>query len=181
MPLLRGREVVGGLVVQSYHEHARYTEQDRELLAYVAQHVQTALERREAHADLERRVAERTEALRDANRVLQQQVIERQRGERLQSALFRIAELANTTESLDDFYAAVHRIVGGLLYARNFYIALLSDDGRKLDFPYSVDEIDARSPPALAGPRPDRIRAAPWPSPAGRPRTHAADDAPSTN
>ncbi|RAP58453.1 bifunctional diguanylate cyclase/phosphodiesterase [Oleiagrimonas sp. MCCC 1A03011] len=143
VPLLRGSEVVGGLVVQSYHEHARYTEQDRELLAYVAQHVQTALERREAHADLERRVAERTEALRNANRVLQQQVIERQRGERLQTALFRIAELANTTDSLDDFYAAVHRVVGGLLYSRNFYIALLSDDGRKLDFPYSVDEIDA--------------------------------------
>ena len=142
VPMLSGREVVGGLVVQSYHDHARYTEQDRELLTYVAQHVQTALERREAHADLERRVTERTTALREANRVLQQQVIERQRGERLQAALFRIAELANTTESLDDFYAAVHRVVGGLLYARNFYIALLSDDGRKLDFPYSVDEID---------------------------------------
>lgn len=142
VPLMHGREVVGCLVVQSYHEHARYTEQDRELLTYVAQHVQTALERREARVDLERRVAERTEALRDANRVLQKQVIERQRGERLQAALFRIAELANTTDSLDDFYAAVHRIIGDLLYARNFYIALLSDDGRKLDFPYSVDEID---------------------------------------
>uniref|UniRef100_UPI002620271E EAL domain-containing protein n=1 Tax=Oleiagrimonas sp. TaxID=2010330 RepID=UPI002620271E len=143
VPLLRGKEVVGALVVQSYHEHARFTEKNRELLSYVAQHVQTALERRQAHADLERRVAERTEALRDANRVLQDQVIERQHGERLQSALFRIAELANTAESLGDFYACVHKIVGELLYARNFYIAVLSDDARKLDFPYCVDESES--------------------------------------
>lgn len=142
VPLVRGGQVVGGIVVQSYSEKARFSEQDQTLLTYVAQHILTALERRRAHVELERRVAERTDALREANRVLQQQVVERQRGERLQSALFRIAELANTTESLDEFYAAVHRVVGGLLYARNFYIALLSENQDLLDFPYSVDERD---------------------------------------
>ncbi|HJU26692.1 MAG TPA: EAL domain-containing protein, partial [Rhodanobacteraceae bacterium] len=130
------------VVVQSYTESARYSERDKALLTYVAQHIQTALERRFAHAELERRVDERTEALREANRVLQQQVLERQRGERLQAALFRIAELANTTESIEEFYAAVHRVVGGLLYARNFYIALLSENRDELSFPYSVDERD---------------------------------------
>ncbi|HVX04213.1 MAG TPA: GAF domain-containing protein, partial [Rhodanobacteraceae bacterium] len=109
VPLLRGNEVVGCVVVQSYDDAHHYDEQDKALLIYVAQHVQTALERRLAHAELEHRVAERTEALREANRVLQQQVLERQRGERLQAALFRIAELASTTDSIDSFYAAVHR------------------------------------------------------------------------
>jgi diguanylate cyclase (GGDEF)-like protein len=103
------------------------------------------------HEELERRVTERTDALREANRLLQQQVLERQRGERLQAALFRIAELANSTESLDDFYAAVHRAVGGLLYARNFYIALLSDDQTYLTFPYSVDERDTKRFPRQLG------------------------------
>src|SRR5579875_857956 len=140
VPLLRGNEVVGCVVVQSYDKIHHYAEQDKALLIYVAQHIQTALERRLAHAELERRVEERTEALRDANRVLQQQVLERQRGERLQAALFRIAELASTTDSIENFYAAVHRVVGGLLYARNFYIALLSEDGSELSFPYLVDE-----------------------------------------
>jgi diguanylate cyclase (GGDEF)-like protein len=144
VPLLRGTKVVGGIVVQSYTESARYTERDQALLAYVAQHIQTALERRSVHEELERRVAERTDALREANRLLQQQVLERQRGERLQAALFRIAELANSTESLEEFYAAVHRAVGGLLYARNFYIALLSEDREHLTFPYSVDERDEK-------------------------------------
>jgi len=151
VPLLRGNKVVGGIVVQSYTEDARFDDEDRALLTYVAQHIQTALERRMAHEDLERRVAERTDALRDANRVLQQQVLERQRGERLQAALFRIAELANTTESIEDFYAAVHRVVGGLLYARNFYIALLSEDQEHLTFPYSVDERDQNRHPRKIG------------------------------
>jgi diguanylate cyclase (GGDEF)-like protein len=151
VPLLRSGKVNGGLVVQSYTESARYTERDQELLTYVAQHIQTALERRFVHEELERRVAERTDALRDANRMLQQQVLERQRGERLQAALFRIAELANSSESLEEFYAAVHRAVGGLLYARNFYIALLSEDGQQLVFPYSVDERDLKREPRKLG------------------------------
>src|SRR6185437_9684167 len=81
VPLLRGSEVVGCVVMQSYDETHHYDEQDKTLSIYVAQHIQTALERRLAHAELEHRVSERTEALRDANRVLQQQVLERQRGE----------------------------------------------------------------------------------------------------
>ncbi|MDN5923976.1 MAG: diguanylate cyclase, partial [Xanthomonadales bacterium] len=151
VPLLRGSEAVGAIVVQSYREDARYNAQDRALLVYVAQHVRTALGRRRAHAELGQRVAERTEELTQANRVLQRQVIERQRGERLQAALFRIAELANTTDSLEAFYASVHEIVSGLLYARNFFIALLSDDGRELHFPYSADEFDVERNQRLRG------------------------------
>lgn len=142
VPLMRGSQAVGGIVVQSYRPDTHYTHHDRDLLNYVAQHMQTALERREAHAELERRVADRTAALRATNRVLRQQVLQRQRGERLQSALFRIAELASAPESQQNFYAAVHRVVGGLLYARNFYIALLDESEQNITFPYSVDEID---------------------------------------
>jgi diguanylate cyclase (GGDEF)-like protein len=151
VPLVRGSDVVGGIVVQSYTESARFGEEDRALLAYVAQHILTALEHKQTLTDLERHVAERTDALREANVVLQQQVIERQRGEHLQAALFRIAELANTTESLEEFYEAVHRVVGSLLYSRNFYIALLADNDRELQFPYSVDEFDPTREPRELG------------------------------
>jgi len=151
VPLVRGSEVVGGIVVQSYTESARFGEEERVLLAYVAQHILTALEHKQTMTDLERHVAERTDALREANQVLQQQVIERQRGEHLQAALFRIAELANTTESLDEFYEAVHRVVGSLLYSRNFYIALLAGNQHELLFPYSVDEFDPLRQPRELG------------------------------
>ena len=151
VPLTSAGKVTGCVVVQSYDALHQFDEQDKSLLIFVAQHIQTALERRFAHAELEHRVGERTEALREANQVLQQQVLERQRGERLQAALFRIAELASTTDRIDDFYATVHRVVGGLLYARNFYIALLSEYGTELTFPYSVDERDVdRKPRKLA-------------------------------
>jgi diguanylate cyclase (GGDEF)-like protein len=148
---LRAGHVVGGIVVQSYRTDTHYSRNDLELLSYVAQHVQTALERREAHIELGRRVTDRTAALREANRVLRQQVLQRQRGERLQAALFRIAELANTSESLEKFYAAVHQVISGLLYARNFYIALLDEENACLTFPYSVDEVDAVRPPRAHG------------------------------
>jgi len=151
VPLMHNNKAVGGIVVQSYRPDTHYTHQDRDLLNYVAQHMQTALERREAHAELERRVADRTAALRATNRVLRQQVLQRQRGERLQSALFRIAELASAPESQQNFYAAVHRVVGGLLYARNFYIALLDESGQNITFPYSVDEIDTARVPRPIG------------------------------
>ena len=151
VPLLHGDEVVGCVVVQSYDKVHHYDEQDKTLLIYVAQHIQTALERRLAHAELERRVEERTVALSEANDVLQQEVLERQRGERLQAALFRIAELASSTDSIDEFYVAVHRVVGDLLNARNFYIALVSEDGAELSFPYRVDEHDHNPQPRKLG------------------------------
>ncbi|TPG11221.1 EAL domain-containing protein [Rhodanobacter glycinis] len=151
VPLLRGDRVVGGIVMQSYRADTHYSRHDLELLSYVAQHVQTALERREAHIELGRRVTDRTAALREANRVLRQQVLQRQRGERLQAALFRIAELANNSESLEKFYAAMHQVISGLLYARNFYIALVDEENGHLTFPYSVDDVDNLRPPRAHG------------------------------
>ncbi|MBN8923460.1 MAG: bifunctional diguanylate cyclase/phosphodiesterase [Rhodanobacter sp. 68-29] len=151
VPLFRTGQVVGCIVVQSYRANVRYTRHDLDLLSYVAQHVQTAIERHNAHVELERRVADRTTALREANRVLRQQVLQRQRGERLQASLFRIAELASTTDSLEDFYPAVHRVIGGLLYARNLYIALSDEENQQISFPYSVDEVDSDRPPRSHG------------------------------
>ena len=147
VPMRRDGHVCGAVVVQSYEHQASYSDEDRALLAYVAQHILTALDRRQAREELERRVEERTHALQEANRVLQAEIVERQRTERLQRALFRIAELSITSESLERFYAEVHDVVGELLYARNFYIALLAgENGDELEFPYSIDERDPNRP-----------------------------------
>lgn len=145
VPMVVDSEVRGAMVVQSYDRAVRYTEEDRALLGYVAQHILTALVRKQAYGELERRVEQRTRELAEANQVLTLEVQERQRGEKLQAALFSIAELASTTDSLTQFYAAVHATVGELLYARNFLIALLSGAGDELEFPYAVDERDPLS------------------------------------
>ena len=59
VPLLSGREVRGAIVVQSYVGIC-YTAEDNALLQFVARHIQTAIERKQAQEELERRVEERT-------------------------------------------------------------------------------------------------------------------------
>src|SRR5699024_5124439 len=61
VPLRRGHDTIGALVVFSQQRDAGYRHEDKALLTYVAQHVQTALERHQARLELNRRVAERTQ------------------------------------------------------------------------------------------------------------------------
>lgn len=140
VPMLRDGEVYGVVVVQSYTGDRCYTTAEMSLLAFVAEHILTALERKRGRAELEQHVVERTQQLQVANQSLRREVAERERGERLQAALYRIAALASLDESSANFYRHVHAIVGELIDAKNFYIALLGDDGRTVSFPYAADE-----------------------------------------
>ena len=139
VPMLRAGKVHGALVVQSYREGTGFTVEDRTLLEFVGSHILTALERKQSKDELEQQVRLRTLELAEANHGLQQEVLERQRAERLQSALFRLAQLATADIDESEFYERVHAMVGELINAANFFIALLSDDRRILDFPYYVD------------------------------------------
>ena len=71
-------------------------------------------------------------------------ITETVKAEKLQSCLFRIAQLSRETVSLDAFYAEVHSIVGELMNAKNFYIAEYQEETHRLFFPYFVDEYDQR-------------------------------------
>ena len=71
-------------------------------------------------------------------------ITERKRSEQLQSALYRIAEETSAAGDLDEFYRFIHRIVGGLMHAENFYISLYDEQTEMLSFPYFVDEEDPR-------------------------------------
>jgi diguanylate cyclase (GGDEF)-like protein len=147
VPFRREDRVCGAIVVQSYDRANCYSGEEQTLLSFVAQHILTALDRKQAHVQLERHVQSRTLELQRANIELQEEIIERRRAEKLQAALYRIAELAINSESLDDFYAEVHAVVDELIYARNFYIALLTPDRQMLEFVYSADEHNRYRPP----------------------------------
>lgn len=133
LPLMDGNKVVGGLVVQSYRADIRYSQSDLNLLTFVAEHIRQTLTRRERTEELEQRVAERTAKL-------SQEIFERQRSEEIQSALFNISRLASQAESLEQFYPAMHAIVGRLLDAKNLYIAFVDEARGMLMFPYRIDE-----------------------------------------
>jgi diguanylate cyclase (GGDEF)-like protein/PAS domain S-box-containing protein len=69
-------------------------------------------------------------------------ITERKQAEALQSALYRVAEKASSAEDMQEFYRAIHGIVGELMSVKNLYIALYDQANRNLSFPYWVDEID---------------------------------------
>ena len=74
---------------------------------------------------------------------------EPRRRERRQQVLYRIATAALGGDDLDTLLREVHALVGELVDARNFYVALLDAPSGLVRFPYFVDEYDP--PPA---PRP---------------------------
>jgi len=76
--------------------------------------------------------------------VLYRDISEQKRAEALHSALYRITQKTSSADDLQQFYAAVHGIVGELMYARNFYIAVYDPLTQLLTFPYFEDELDSR-------------------------------------
>lgn len=57
VPLLSANDAMGCVVVQSYDKTHHYGEKDKDLLTYLAQHIQAALERRLAYVERERNEA----------------------------------------------------------------------------------------------------------------------------
>jgi hypothetical protein len=94
-------------------------------------------------------------------------ITEQKRAEELNAALYAIAARSQSAEDLQQFFAAIHNIVGQLMNARNFYIALYDPQSQLLSFPYFVDEEDSDSRSQAAGPRSDGIRPAIGRAPAG--------------
>jgi PAS domain S-box-containing protein len=66
--------------------------------------------------------------------------------DKIQSALYRIAELAGAAQDMQEFYAAVHAIVGELMYAENFFISLYDEERQLVNWPYYRDSIDLDLP-----------------------------------
>ena len=88
---------------------------------------------------------------RRAEVVLANGVTVRARMERVQSALYRISEAAQTTLDLDELYRSIHSIIGELMPATNFYIALYDAATDLLSMQYFVDQVDTPSPPGRLG------------------------------
>ncbi len=64
------------------------------------------------------------------------------RTQKIQSALYRVADAASAASDMHEFYSALHLIVAELMYAANFFIATLNEETDILSWPYHVDEKD---------------------------------------
>src|SRR5580704_15835976 len=78
-------------------------------------------------------------------------ISEQKRAEELNAALYAIAARSQSAEDLQQFYASIHNIVGQMMYARNFYIAIYDPQSQLLSFPYFVDEEDLTPDPKRLG------------------------------
>ncbi|MEO6065267.1 MAG: EAL domain-containing protein [Lysobacterales bacterium] len=76
-----------------------------------------------------------------------QDVTQSRRDHRTQSALFRISEATQSEATLPELFRRIHEIVGELLPARNFFVALHDSAKDELSFPYHVDEFDETPAP----------------------------------
>ena len=86
------------------------------------------------------------DALRARIAGLEAREAEHDRSERVQAALYQIAEAASEASDLQDFYRAVHATVAKLMFAENFYITLYDEERQSINFPYYVDTVDTDLP-----------------------------------
>ena len=103
------------------------------------------------NASLEELVAERTSALQVSNQLLRDEVVERQRREKVEHALFRIAEAIHQARDMEHLYPLLHEAVGELMPAGNFFIALHDPATDLHHFVYHRDEMDPPPPPRHLG------------------------------
>ena len=59
---------------------------------------------------------------------MMQDITERKQAELLQNAVYRIAQAADKSPSLEDLYRSVHEIIATVMPAGNFYIALFDKE-----------------------------------------------------
>jgi signal transduction histidine kinase len=140
MPLIDSdRNTFGAFVLQNYTKGVRYSDEDIALFELISNHVAHAIEQVQFANRLESAIAERT-------RDLSREIAERRHAEKLQHALYEISSEANRDVDLEAFYAALHRILGELLYARNFAIMLYDAKHELVQYPYYADEKDPPPP-----------------------------------
>ncbi len=78
-------------------------------------------------------------------------ITERKKTELIHEALYAISETAHSASDMYSLYSEIHNVVGTLMPAKNFYIALHDEKSGMLSFPYMVDEYDPPYEPKKLG------------------------------
>jgi diguanylate cyclase (GGDEF)-like protein/PAS domain S-box-containing protein len=78
-------------------------------------------------------------------------ITSRRKAQKLQEALYQIAQAINTTQTLDELIHQIHKVVKSLMNAPNFFLALYDGETKTISFPYFIDEVDHDSSPINLG------------------------------
>lgn len=96
---------------------------------------------------LEKEVRERERV----EKILRDSISEEKHSQDIQKTIYQISQAANAAQNLDELFPAIHSILGGLLPAENFFIALIDPVSEILQFPYFVDQYDPPPSPRKMG------------------------------
>jgi PAS domain S-box-containing protein len=77
-----------------------------------------------------------------------EEITARKQAEDIMAAMFKIADRTATVGQIRKLFDDLHTIVGGLVYARNFFIARYDPISDMVSYPYYVDEFSATPQPA---------------------------------
>jgi len=126
---------LGALVIQSYDAEISYSEEEQNIFNIFASVVANIIEKHTQTLKLESTISDR-------NNSLVKQLLEKEKAEKLQQAIFDISSLKHGELALVDLYPRIHQIIDKLLYAKNFLILLFDEDTSELTISYAVDEKD---------------------------------------
>jgi K+-sensing histidine kinase KdpD len=157
VPIMAEGKVLG--VIDSEHPELNFFKPEHvDLLTSIASLCANKLVRvraiqrlHELNQELEERIRDRTQELVVINEQLRCEISERARAEGIQRALFDISEAVHAAADLPSLYARLHAIIGTLMRAENFYIALLDESTGMVHFPYHRDLIDPPPSPRKGG------------------------------
>ncbi|WP_133405620.1 sensor domain-containing diguanylate cyclase [Parashewanella tropica] len=135
-PIISGEQVLGTLVVQSYHEDVSYSNNDIELMKFICQHIAGVSERIEHQHSMEQAITIRTNELIHTHDELKQEIAERIQAEKLHKTLFEIANLCHDDLDDDDFYQRLSEILKEFLGDGHCYISLYDKENNTLFFPF---------------------------------------------
>lgn len=66
-------------------------------------------------------------------------------------AIYRISEAVHNVDNLDELFKSIHNIIGKIIHAKNFYVAIYDETMNVIRFPYFIDEFDAVTEPQKPG------------------------------
>jgi hypothetical protein len=67
-------------------------------------------------------------------------ITERIRAEKAQALYYKIANMTIHSSNLESLFANIHHELSNIIDAKNFYVALVDKENKKLNFPYFIDE-----------------------------------------
>jgi diguanylate cyclase (GGDEF)-like protein/PAS domain S-box-containing protein len=73
-------------------------------------------------------------------------ITQQKRSELVQNSISRITQTVITSADIQELYHSIHSLLGELVPADNFYIALYDPVSELISFPYSVDQFDESAP-----------------------------------